>query len=51
MMHSFVDACLRGKLDRDIDASFYDGLAAQQGLAALIEANDNLAWMRLGHTT
>jgi predicted dehydrogenase len=51
MMHSFVDACLSGMLDGDIDASFYDGLAAQQGLAVLIEANDNLTWMRLRHTT
>jgi hypothetical protein len=50
-MHSFVDACLSGMLDGDIDASFYDGLAAQQGLAVLIEANDNLTWMRLRHTT
>jgi predicted dehydrogenase len=30
MMRSFVDACLRGNLDEDIDASFHDGLAAQQ---------------------
>jgi predicted dehydrogenase len=29
MMRSFVNACLRGKLDPDIDASFHDGLAVQ----------------------
>jgi predicted dehydrogenase len=48
MMRSFVDACLRGKLDGDIDASFHDGLAAQQCLAAVMEANDRLTWLPLG---
>src|SRR5207237_341647 len=47
MMRSFVDACLRGRLDGDIDASFVDGLAAQQGLAAVIQANESYTWVRL----
>jgi predicted dehydrogenase len=47
MMRSFVDACLRGKLDGDVDASFYDGLAAQQGVAAVIEANNHRTWVEL----
>ena len=47
MMRSFVDACLRGEIDRNIDASFHDGLAAQQAVAAVIEANQNMSWVRL----
>jgi predicted dehydrogenase len=47
MMRSFVDACLCGKLDGDVDASFYDGLAAQQALAAVTEATTQLTWVRL----
>jgi predicted dehydrogenase len=42
MMRSFVDACLRGNLDDDVDASFYDGLAAQQAIAAVIESTTHL---------
>jgi predicted dehydrogenase len=51
MMRSFVDACLRGKLDGDVDASFHAGLAAQQAIEAVIEANDRLTWVSLNHTT
>jgi levoglucosan dehydrogenase len=50
MMRSFVDACLRGGLDGDTDASFHDGLAAQQGLAAVERANQDLTWVRLADT-
>jgi predicted dehydrogenase len=50
MMRSFVDACLRGSLDGDIDASFHDGLAAQQGLAAVARANAELRWVPLADT-
>ena len=39
MMRSYVDACLRGRLDGDIDASFEDGLAVQQGLAAVMKTS------------
>ena len=47
MMRSFVDACLCEKLNEKVDASFYDGLAAQQGLAAVCEANDRLVYVPL----
>ena len=30
MMRSFVEACLRGHIDEELDASFEDGLAVQQ---------------------
>jgi hypothetical protein len=47
MMRSYVDACLRGSLDGDLDAPFEDGLAAQRGLAAVEQANRELTWVRL----
>jgi predicted dehydrogenase len=47
MMHSFVDACLRGKLNENVDASFIDGLAAQRAMAAVVEANEHLTWVPL----
>ena len=47
MMRSFVDACLRGRPDTSVDASFEDGLAAQRGLAAVLAANQRDAWIRL----
>jgi predicted dehydrogenase len=37
MMRSFVDACLRGRLEEE-DASFQDGLAVQRALAAAEES-------------
>ena len=37
MMRSFVDACLQGRLGED-DASFHDGLAAQQAITAAEES-------------
>lgn len=50
MMRSFVEACRRGKLDGDLDASFHEGLAAQQGLAAVLLAQDGPRWVRLDAT-
>lgn len=47
MMRSFVEACRQGQLDGDVDASFHEGLAAQQGLAAVTEARKHLTWVRL----
>jgi hypothetical protein len=47
MMRSFAEACLHGKLDGDRDASFHDGLAAQQALAVVLSAHDRPAWVRL----
>jgi predicted dehydrogenase len=47
MMRSFVDACLRGKPDYDVDATFQDGLAVQQILAAVVESSTERAWVHL----
>lgn len=47
MMRSFVDACLRGKPDGDVDASFQDGLVVQRALAAVSEASYQLNWTPL----
>lgn len=47
MMRSFVDACLRGKSDEAIDASFYDGLAVQRAMAAVRESSCRLDWIPL----
>ncbi|HEX2055725.1 MAG TPA: Gfo/Idh/MocA family oxidoreductase [Nitrospiraceae bacterium] len=47
MMRSFVDACLRGKLDANFDASFHDGLAVQRALAAVSEAAYQSNWRHL----
>jgi predicted dehydrogenase len=38
MMHSFVQACLRGSLDLDLDASFHDGVAAQECMEAILQS-------------
>jgi predicted dehydrogenase len=47
MMRSFVDACLRGSLDSDLDASFEDGLAAQLAMSALLESEQSDRWTHL----
>ena len=47
MMRSFVDACLRGELDAELDASFDDGLAAQLAMAALLESQETEHWTQL----
>jgi len=47
MMRSFVDACLRGRLDPEVDASFRDGLAAQEALAAVLESQKRGCWVPL----
>jgi predicted dehydrogenase len=46
MMHSFVDACLCGELDKSVDASFADGVTVQQAIAAVLKANEDLTWVR-----
>jgi predicted dehydrogenase len=51
MMQSFVDACLRGRLEGNGDASFFDGFATQQAIAAVVEANEHLTWVPLGSDT
>lgn len=47
MMHSFVEACLRGKTDPDLDATFDDGLAAQLAMSALLESQESDRWTHL----
>lgn len=47
MMRSFVDACLRGSLDGEVDASFSDGFAVQQALAAVTKGAAQATWVRL----
>lgn len=47
MMRSFVDACLRGKIDADLDATFEDGLAAQLAMSALLESEQSERWTHL----
>jgi hypothetical protein len=46
-MRSFVDACLRGSLDPEIDASFEDGLAAQLAMSALLASEGSDCWTGL----
>jgi predicted dehydrogenase len=50
MMRSFVDACLRGRLDPDQDASFADGLAVQQALHAVRRGHETGTWLPLADT-
>jgi predicted dehydrogenase len=47
MMRSFVDACLRGGLNTEVDASFDDGLAAQLAMSALLESEVSDRWTHL----
>jgi predicted dehydrogenase len=51
MMRSFVDACLRGTLNADVDASFHDGFAAQLAIASVEQANARLPWITLENST
>lgn len=46
MMYSFVDACLRGRLDKSA-ASFDDGLAVQQIIDAAEQAARTQVWVAL----
>ncbi len=47
MMRSFVDACLRGRGDADLDATFEDAAAAQLAMAAVIESGARRRWVGL----
>lgn len=47
MMRSFVDACLRGHSDPDLDATFEDGAAAQYAMAAVLASEPQARWVRL----
>lgn len=47
MMHSFVDACLRGAPDREVDATFDDGLAVQRALDGVVRSTSAPEWVDL----
>lgn len=47
MMRGFVDACIRGSIDPEVDATFEDGLAVQRALAAVERASQQPAWLPL----
>lgn len=47
MMRSFVDACLRGHSDAEVDATFEDGAAAQYAMAAAQASEVRRRWVRL----
>ncbi|MGZ9159217.1 MAG: hypothetical protein ACXW36_10180, partial [Nitrospira sp.] len=48
MMGSFVDACLRGRLDENVDASFYDGVAAQRAIQGVSQSSSRPDWVCVG---
>ena len=47
MMRSFVDACTRGRTDEDVDATFADGVAAQDAIAATLASETLQRWVRI----
>jgi hypothetical protein len=47
MMHGFVDACLKGEINHDLDASFHDGCAAQLAMSALIRSQSSNCWEKI----
>lgn len=44
MMHGFVDACLAGEMNREVDATFEDGCAAQFAMSALMKSQTSMRW-------
>ena len=48
MMRSFVEVCCRGQLDREVDASFRDGLLAQEAITAVERSGRSGEWVGLG---
>jgi len=47
VVNRFVDLCIGGSFDPGTDSTFTDGFAAQQGIDAVMQANDTLAWVPL----
>ena len=45
MTCSFVDSCIKGQSSPEVDATFIDGVAVQQGLDAVMSANDRFVWV------
>jgi hypothetical protein len=46
-MCNFIDACIKGHSNPDVDATFADGVEAQQALDAVLRANEELIWVHL----
>ena len=44
MMRGFVDACMRTRIDELTAATFYDGLAVQEAIEAVVEADRRRIW-------
>lgn len=44
MMHGFVDACINGEMNCDVDATFEDGCAAQFAMSALTKSQTSKRW-------
>ena len=44
MMRGFVDACLAGEINREVDATFEDGCAAQFAMSALMKSQTSMRW-------
>ena len=44
MMRAFVDACLAGEINREVDATFEDGCAAQFAMSALMKSQTSMRW-------
>jgi len=47
MMRSFADACIRGASEPDRDATFNDGLAAQQAIDAVLVSMAQQRWTKI----
>ncbi len=47
MMRSFVDACLRGSSDPEVDATFNDGLAAQLAMESVANESAQERWQSI----
>mgnify|MGYP001764977846 CR=1 FL=1 len=47
MMRSFVEACLHGRMNSEVDASFVDGYAVQQALSAVRDSAAQQHWIHL----
>ena len=44
MMRGFVDSCLAGKSNLEVDATFEDGCAAQFAMSALMKSQTSMRW-------
>ena len=44
MMRGFVDACINGEINHEVDATFEDGRAAQYAMSALLKSQSSMRW-------